>query len=260
MSNAAAQELNICTLGRVEYTQAASLQRSLRLARENGAIGDTLLLLEHDPVITCGTRTTLSEVTLARASGEIPLVAVERGGKATYHGPGQLVAYPIFDIKVVDEDVPRLVRGLEGAIIAALEAHDVYTGRREGLPGVWVDANSQDPRKIASVGLRLTKGITFHGIAINVSCSTDPFALFSACGIPDVKMTSLCLENPRDIDKVELQDSVAALFTASLVRSFGYTSVRPVTTDFLYEIANQFPVEQEARLFPWERSKQEVLT
>ncbi|MEO6867350.1 MAG: lipoyl(octanoyl) transferase LipB, partial [Gaiellales bacterium] len=164
MSERAILPLRSCRLGRVEYVETARLQRSLRQAREVGAIDDVLLLLEHDPVITCGTRTEVDEVAYARTTA-VPVVPVERGGKATYHGPAQVVAYPIFSIERCDGDVKQLVWRLEESIIDALRAHGLETARREGLPGVWVDPAGASPRKIASVGLRLSRGVTFHGIA-----------------------------------------------------------------------------------------------
>src|SRR5690606_26293188 len=128
--------------------RTARLQRRLRAAREAGLIGDTLLVVEHDPVITCGTRTEPHEIAYAQTTG-ISIVPVERGGKATYHGPRQVVMYPIFDITLTDGDVKQLVARLEQAIIDTLATHGIAGERREGLPGVWVDAASDRPRKIA---------------------------------------------------------------------------------------------------------------
>src|SRR5690606_11014292 len=124
----------------------------------------------------------------ARTRG-VPVVPTERGGKATYHGPGQLVAYPIFDLRDHGQDVRAFVRGLEQALIDVLHEYDVPGDRRDEYPGVWVA-----DRKIASIGLRVTHWVSLHGLALNVDCDLAPFEWFTPCGIPDVAMTSLARE------------------------------------------------------------------
>lgn len=259
MSRRATRVLRTCRLGRVEYVATAALQRALRAAREAGSIDDTLLVLEHEPVITCGTRTTVEEVAIARTR-DVPLVAVERGGKATYHGPGQVVAYPILGIDVVDGDVPVLVERLEGAIIETLAAHGVDAQRRAGLPGVWVDADAPRPRKIASVGLRLTKGVTFHGVAINVACDLAPFASFSPCGIDGVEMTSVERELGLDLgvesERAEqLTRSVADALATNVARVFAYDDVRAALADDLRLVALRHDVDAPTLALPWERRR-----
>jgi lipoyl(octanoyl) transferase len=257
MSRREQRTLRICRLGRVEYEATAALQRGLRAAREAGAIDDVLLVLEHDPVITCGTRTQESEVAFARTR-DIPLVAVERGGKATYHGPGQVVAYPIFGIDIVDGDVPVLVQQLEGAIIATLAAHGVDTDRRAGLPGVWVDAHEARPRKIASLGLRLTRGVTFHGIAVNAACDLAPFVSFAPCGIDDVEMTNLARElgmaeiTAGSEDGELLTRSVAESLERRIAEAFAYDAVQAISADDLRLIAMRHEYEQPRVRLPWE--------
>lgn len=223
MPERASLPLRTCRLGRVEYVETARLQRSLRAAREAGDIDDVLLLLEHDPVITCGTRTEPEEIAFARTT-DIPLVPVERGGKATYHGPGQVVAYPIFDVALVDGDVKQLVWRLEESIIEALREHDLETARRDGFPGVWVEPTTSRPRKVASVGLRLTRGVTFHGIAVNVACDLEPFTWFTPCGIPDAEMTSLARELDREgapaVELERLVTSVEQAIADAITRRF----------------------------------------
>lgn len=177
-----------CDLGRISYAAAADLQRSLRAAREAGAINDVLLMLEHEPVITTGHRTEPHEIERARSSG-IPIVPTERGGKATYHGPGQVVAYPILDLRDHGSDVRRFVRSLEHALIATLASWDVEARRNDGYPGVWAG-----DRKIASIGVRVTRWISFHGVALNVDCDLEPFTWFTPCGIEGVEMTSIARE------------------------------------------------------------------
>ena len=187
----------ICDLGRVPYAETADLQRRLRAAREAELLPDTLLVLEHDPVITAGPRTQPHEVAHALTT-DVPVVPTERGGGATYHGPGQVVIYPIFALRDHGEDIRRFVRGLEQALIDTLAAAGVEGTRREGLPGVWTPI-PDDPRtaasdglaKIASIGLRVVHWVTYHGIALNVDCDLAPFGWFTPCGLPDVTMTSV---------------------------------------------------------------------
>lgn len=255
MSERARLPLRSCRLGRVEYVETARLQRSLREAREAGAIDDVLLLLEHDPVITCGTRTEPDEVAFARTTS-IPLVPVERGGKATYHGPGQVVAYPIFSIERCDGDVKQLVWRLEQAIIDTLAVHGLESARREGLPGVWVDVDAPQPRKIASVGLRLTRGVTFHGIAVNVACDLEPFTWFTPCGIPDAVMTSLARElgiegaAPAELD--ELVARVDATLEQAIARHFE-AAPEAVDSATLHAVAEEHPVAEPTLYLPGER-------
>ncbi|MCW2960459.1 MAG: lipoate-protein ligase [Thermoleophilia bacterium] len=252
MSSRAKSTVRTCRLGQVEYVETARLQRSLRAAREAGAVEDVLLLLEHDPVITCGTRTEDAEIAYARTTG-IPLVPVERGGKATYHGPGQVVAYPIFSLARVDDDVKELVRRLEEAIIVTYEAHGVTTARRDGFPGVWVDPELPGARKIASVGLRLTRGITFHGIALNVACDLEPFSWFTPCGIPDADMTSLVRElNLQDLgaaERAELVRSVEQRLADAIFDQFDATE-SPIGLDDLQLLALRHPVEDPKLALP----------
>jgi lipoyl(octanoyl) transferase len=254
MTERARPHLRTCRLGLVEYVETARMQRSLRAAREAGAMDDALLLLQHDAVITCGTRTEPNEVAYARTT-DVPLVPVERGGKATYHGPGQVVAYPIIDVAVVDDDVKELVWRLEEAIIEALAGHDLDCERRTGYPGVWIDADSRRPRKIASVGLRLTRGVTFHGIAINVTNDLAPFGWFTPCGIADAEMTSVArelgVEEADDALHELLVRSIEDLFARFVVELFEY-DVRPVGIDDLRLVALRHPVEDPALSLPGE--------
>lgn len=257
MSPRAKPTVRTCRLGQVEYVETARLQRSLRAAREAGAIDDTLLLLEHDPVITCGTRTEVDEIAYARTTG-ISIVPVERGGKATYHGPGQVVAYPIFDLGIVDDDVKDLVWRLEEAIIETFEAHGVTSERRTGYPGVWVDPELDTARKIASVGLRLTRGVTFHGIALNVACDLEPFSWFTPCGIPDADMTSvvreLGLQDAGPELRAVLVRSIEQHLADDIYRLFDMDD-KPVGIDDLKLVALRHPVEDPDLALPGERDK-----
>ena len=185
-------ELRSVHLGVVEYREAHALQERVRAARQAGAIPDTLLLLEHPPVYTRGRRSQEGELGMGeawyRARG-IDIVDVDRGGKVTYHGPGQLVGYPI----VAVEDVMEYVATLERAIVAALADEGIAARGRshEGIAwtGVWVAE-----RKLASIGLHVSQGVAKHGFAINVDNDLDPFDWIVPCGLPEVRMTSIAAE------------------------------------------------------------------
>ncbi len=188
-------ELLVCNLGVVEYRSAVLLQERLRAARTDRRIPDTLLLLEHPPVYTRGRRSTPGELTMGSewyAARGIEIIDTNRGGKVTYHGPGQLVGYPIVEV----DDVVAYVRTLERALVAALGDEGVPARARadEGpdYTGVWVAE-----RKIASIGVHVTRGVTTHGFAVNVDNDLEPFGWVVACGLPDVWMTSLAAETGR---------------------------------------------------------------
>ncbi|MGZ8513537.1 MAG: lipoyl(octanoyl) transferase LipB [Candidatus Limnocylindrales bacterium] len=184
-------------LGRVEYRDAHALQRRLAGDRADGRIGDQLLLLEHPPVLTLGRNAdpahVLAEPDLLRARG-IEVIQVERGGEVTYHGPGQLVAYPIVGLAGRGLMIRPFVRALEAALVATCAAHGVVAARREGHPGCWCDPDGDDPRKIGALGLRVERGVTYHGIALNVTVDLADFALIDACGMPGVASTSIAAE------------------------------------------------------------------
>jgi lipoyl(octanoyl) transferase len=188
-------ELWVCQMGAVEYREALALQERVRVARQADEIPDAMLVLEHWPVYTRGRRSGEGELPMGadwyRAQG-IEIVNVDRGGKITYHGPGQLVGYPIVRV----DDVVAYVRTLERAIVAALAQEDVAArARPEDGPdytGVWVQE-----RKIASIGVHLSRGVTTHGWAVNVENDLQPFSWVVACGLPEVQMTSLIKETSR---------------------------------------------------------------
>ncbi len=167
-------------LGRVEYGSALRLQKELVQKRVRGEIPDALLLLEHDHVITLGRKTTPANF----RPQNIPVFQVERGGDATYHGPGQLVGYPIVLLK--DHDVRRHVRTMEEAVIRTSAAFGVEAGRVEGHPGVWVGG-----KKLASIGVAVTDWVTFHGFALNVDTDMSFFELIRPCGLDPGTMTSM---------------------------------------------------------------------
>jgi lipoyl(octanoyl) transferase len=178
-------ELWVAQLGVIPYDQALSLQQRLRAARQADLVPDVLLLLEHPPVYTRGRRTAAGELPMGEdwyAARGIDVIDTDRGGRVTYHGPGQLVGYPIMRIT----DVIAYLRTMEDAIIAALADHHVSAQVRDGLTGVWVD-----DRKIASIGVHVSRGVTTHGFAVNVENDLSPFDWVVACGIHGVQMTSI---------------------------------------------------------------------
>jgi lipoyl(octanoyl) transferase len=184
-------ELWVANMRRLPYAEGVAIQDRVRSARQDGAIPDSLLLLEHDPVYTKGRRSAANDLPMGedwyRSQG-IEVAETSRGGRVTYHGPGQLVGYPIVAIG----DVIEYVRTLERAVIAALADEGVEAGTREGLTGIWVEE-----RKIGSIGVHVSRGITMHGFAVNVDCDLQPFEWIVPCGIDNVRMTSLLAETGR---------------------------------------------------------------
>jgi lipoate-protein ligase B len=186
-----ADELWVSQLGRLPYGEALALQEEIRARRQADEIPDTLLLLEHPPVYTRGRRTLPADLPMGedwyRMQG-IEVEDVDRGGRVTYHGPGQLVGYPIMKIG----DVVEFLRTMERGLIAALADEGVEAQIRDGLTGVWVD-----DRKIGSIGVHVQRGVTTHGFAVNVDCDLQPFEWIVPCGIEGVRMTSLYLATGR---------------------------------------------------------------
>ena len=187
-------------LGRVDYRTAWDLQRALAARRADDRVGDQLLLLEHPPVLTLGRhadeRHVLAPDAILAERG-IEVVRVERGGEVTYHGPGQLVAYPILELSRRGLLIRPLVRALEGAMADACAAFGVEGGRREGHPGCWCDADGPVPRKIGALGIRVERGVSYHGIALNVSTDLRDFDLIDPCGMPGLTSTSIEVELAR---------------------------------------------------------------
>jgi lipoyl(octanoyl) transferase len=206
-------ELWVCRLGTVDYLHALALQEQVRAARQAGVVPDTLLLLEHPRVYTRGRRSAPGELSLGedfyRSQG-IEIVEVNRGGKITYHGPGQLVGYPI----VAVDDVVQYVRTLERALVAALHAEGVDARARPqdgpDYTGVWVE-----DRKIASIGVHVQRTVATHGFAVNVDNDLTPFQWVVACGLPDVRMTSLAVETDRPAPSLPCFSERAAFALAS---------------------------------------------
>ncbi len=215
-------------LGRIGYRDAWDLQRRLAAARAQGRIGDQLLLLEHPAVLTLGRGAAESHVlapTAVRTARDIELLRVERGGEVTYHGPGQLVAYPI--VRLADRGLMLrpFVRALEGALSDTCAAFGVMAGRREGHPGCWVDHEGPLPRKIGALGLRVERGVTYHGVSLNVSVDLADFDLIDPCGMPGLTSASIASELGRR-DEPPSTESVAraaAVFARSFASRLGAT-------------------------------------
>jgi lipoyl(octanoyl) transferase len=192
--------------GRVPYREAWVLQRSLAAEVAQGG-PDTILLLEHPPVITLGRRTEEGELHVPEGA-EVEIVETDRGGKSTYHGPGQLVCYPIFDLTRHGQDVKRYCRDLEEALIRTLAPFGVEATRIDGLTGIWLEA---PPRKIASIGIHISKWVTTHGYALNVDLNPAPFTKWiTACGLEDAAFTTIARELGRPVSLDEVRPHAAA--------------------------------------------------
>jgi lipoyl(octanoyl) transferase len=197
----------LLNLGTVPYLEAWKVQRSLAGAVSQGAIPDTVMLLEHPPVITLGRRADTAELHVPDGA-EVEIVETDRGGKSTYHGPGQLVCYPILDLTRHGEDVKKYCRDLEEALIRTLGAVEVRATRIEGLTGIWLE---RPPRKIASIGVHISKWVTTHGYALNVDLDPAPFTEWiTACGLEDTAFTTIASELARAVSVDEMRPHAAA--------------------------------------------------
>jgi lipoyl(octanoyl) transferase len=223
-------EILVVRCGIVPYEQAREAQRRLAEERQRGEIADVLLLLEHSPVYTRGRRSSPEELPMGAEWYErqgIEVRDTDRGGRVTYHGPGQLVAYPIASLRPYGDDIHEYVRRLERVTIGALADHGVEATTIEGLTGVWTagrraDMSSQarhigpptpgGARKIGSIGVHVSRGVTTHGLAVNVSNDLQPFEWIVPCGIEGVAMTSLARELGGEQDLGAFADTVVARF------------------------------------------------
>lgn len=202
--------MTVRCLGRLNFSAALALQEGI-VARKiaNPECDDELLLLEHEPVYTIGRtpdQSSLGDTTHLPH----PVVQIGRGGQATYHGPGQLIGYPILDLRARGQDLHHYLRALEQLLISTLADFHVIAARRDGLTGVWVGE-----RKIASIGVGVRRWITFHGFALNVCGDLLPFQQITPCGIAGVKMTSVEIESGQSIEVMNVAKHVAALFAAT---------------------------------------------
>jgi len=200
-------------LGETPYREAWELQRSLAAAVSQGAIPDVVVFVEHPPVITTGRRTGEAEVHVP-AGAEVELVETDRGGRSTYHGPGQLVCYPILDLGRHGKDVRKYCRDLEEAVIRTLAAFGLEGTRIEGLTGVWLPAAGRlPPRKIASIGVHVSRWVTTHGYALNVDLDPAPFTHWiTACGLEDAVFTTMARELERPLAVADVRVAARAAF------------------------------------------------
>jgi lipoyl(octanoyl) transferase len=200
----------------VGYADALELQKRLVEERRAGAIGDTLLLLEHPPVVTLGARNRNTLSNIVASPGELARAGVAvsetgRGGDVTYHGPGQLVGYPNLDLNPDRRDVHQYVRDLEEVVIGAIAAFGIDGRRVEGLTGAWVGAPGRE-EKIAAIGVRISRWITSHGFALNVSTNLDHFRLIVPCGIADRGVTSIARVIGVPVPMADVEAAVVASF------------------------------------------------
>jgi lipoyl(octanoyl) transferase len=202
-------------MGVVPYREAVALQKRLAAARQEDRVPDVLLLLEHPPTYTRGRRSTADELPMGeawyRAQG-IEVLDTDRGGRVTYHGPGQLVGYPVVSLRPYGDDVHEYIRRMERLIVAVLAAYGISAGPVEGLTGVWTD----ERRKIGSIGIHVSRGVTTHGFAVNVNNDLQPFEWIVPCGIDDCRMSSVA----RELDGVQDLDELKGRVSAEFGREF----------------------------------------
>ena len=206
-------KLACITPGLVDYAAALAWQQTLVAQRIAAEIPDSLVLLEHPPVFTLGRG---GDERYLLDPGRVPVHRVGRGGEVTFHGPGQLISYPILDLKRHGKDVHRYLRLLEDVLIATLAAWGITATRRDGLTGVWVGTD-----KIASIGIGVRRWVTFHGFALNVNTELSYFSAIVPCGLPGVRMTSM-----QELLKEELPlDTVQSAMVRSFARIFGHQEI-----------------------------------
>jgi len=200
---------NVVQLGVVPYREALDLQRDIAAKVATAELPDTVLFLEHPPVITLGRRADPRELHVPDGA-EVEIVETDRGGKSTYHAPGQLVCYPILDLTRHGQDVQRYCRHLEEALIRTMQPLGIEATRVEGLTGIWLQS---PPRKIASIGIHLSKWISTHGYALNVDLDPAPFTEWiTACGLEDAMFTTIARELGRPVPVDEIRPLAAQAF------------------------------------------------
>ena len=222
-------------LGRVDYASGHDLQKRLVAERADGRIPDQLLLLEHPAVLTLGRHSDPAHILATPdvlAQRGIDVHRVERGGEVTYHGPGQLVAYPIIALSERGLLLRPLVRALEAALVETCASFGVVAARRDGHPGCWCDPDGPSPRKIGALGLRIERGVSYHGIALNVSVTLADFALIDPCGMPEVISTSIDAERlgpdvPLPAPSTISVERAARVFAPAFAEAIGATLTWP---------------------------------
>lgn len=198
-------------IGRQEYEAALKMQLDLVEARSQGTSPDTVLLLEHEPVYTIGRTRDRSSIESAQSSG-LPVVEINRGGQATYHGPGQLTGYLILDLNHYGRDLHHYLRAIEEALISGCRAMDIPADRRDGMTGVWVEN-----RKLASIGVGVRRWVSMHGFAINVSRDVSGFDAIIPCGLQGVSMTSVEQESGKEMSVEAFSDHLRPHLDSALL-------------------------------------------
>ena len=212
--------------GLTPYDEALALQRTVSEAVKERAMPDTVILLEHEPVITLGRRTDEATELHLPDDVAVPVVETNRGGKSTFHGPGQLVCYPILDLNRHGRDLKRYVRDLEEAIIRTVAAFGIDAHRIDGLTGVWTAA----PRKLASIGVHASRWVTTHGYALNVDLDPGPFTdWITACGLEDAQFTTMALELGRSLSVEDVRTPAARAIAEIFGLGFDEVSVDEIT-------------------------------
>jgi lipoyl(octanoyl) transferase len=202
-----ARRAHLLDLGLSPYGEAWDLQRAIAAQVREGSRPDTVILVEHPQVITTGRRTDGGELHVPDGA-DVEVVESDRGGKSTYHGPGQLVCYPILDLNRHGRDVRRYCRDLEEAVIRTLSPFDLEATRIEGLTGVWIEG---PPRKICSIGVHISRWVTTHGYALNVDLDPAPFTEWiTACGLEDASFTTMARELGREVSLAEVRPHAGA--------------------------------------------------
>jgi lipoate-protein ligase B len=198
----------LMTPGQVPYRDAWELQRAVAAQVAEGRLPDVVVMLEHPPVITLGRRTDEMSELHVPDDADVEIVSTDRGGKSTYHGPGQLVCYPILDLRRHGQDVRKYCRDLEEALVQTLAPLGIEATRMEGLTGIWL---TRPPRKIASIGVHISRWITTHGYALNVDLDPAPFTEWiTACGLEDAAFTTIARELGRPVTVAEVKPLAAA--------------------------------------------------
>jgi lipoyl(octanoyl) transferase len=223
------QPLSVRRLGRVPYREALELQAQLVEDRRAGRIDDTLILLEHPHVLTLGVRRGGGRTNIIATERRLADLGVEiaeagRGGDVTYHGPGQIVGYPILDLRPDRQDVHRYVRDIEEVLIRLCGDFAIAAERLPGFTGAWVSRDGRQ-EKVAAIGVRIARWITCHGFALNVNTDLDYFKLIVPCGISDCGVTSLARITGRTIDQREIEDRIVTHFAAVFERQVADSSL-----------------------------------
>ncbi len=225
--------LTVHRLGRVEYEDGLRLQALFARARKEGKVGDVLLLLEHAPVLTLGRGARREDVLASPEVLEARGVEVhetDRGGEVTYHGPGQIVGYPIIDLAPDRKDVRRYVRSVEEGMIRALAEHGIQAGRIPRWPGVWVGSEAAgDARKVGALGVHIARWITTHGFALNVTTALEDFQLIVPCGIREAGVTSMEQELGHPVEVARVEEALARAFGAVLEAELRFEDARTHT-------------------------------